>query len=632
MLRAANRRGALGGVLGVVVAGVLAAPAGATVICVAPANGCAGGQQPTIQQGLDAALASTGPDTVQLPEGAVSGPGFYDSANPDNTVSVVGAGRDRTTVTSPTSTASGYSLDLRNGATLSDLTLKQLVPAVPFQDALLLFGTADRVGLSSSVSGARAVFQGTARHITANGPATVQVNGMLEDADISGGGLYTGTGASVLRRVRYVSPTGVDGQNSSLVISSSLFIVTAPDETIGAFSASAVPNSKATTVLSNDTFIGGGGPGCTGISINGDNGIYTAPDDFAVNSATIANTVVRNCKTTVERNSQGGNRTANVTVLDSDIDLSPLAVKQTGAGTLTAGPGDGNVNVDPLFVGLNGFDQELRFGSPLVDAGLTNVISPEESATDLNGNPRVVDGNGDGVARRDIGALEYQRRPPVVTASVASPTTPVGQAVTFTGSATESDPGETVTGLAWRFDDGGAATGTDAPHAFATGGRHTATLTATDSAGVTATATASVFVLAPGVPAVTSIALSPPTFRAASNGGSIAAGTKRKRPPVGTRVTLVVGAPVAVRLRVQHVLPGRRSGRRCSAPARSNRRGKACSRVVTVPGVIGRAAGAPATFRFTGRVNGRKLAPGRYRLLARAGSTPEKAAAFRIVR
>ena len=56
------------------------------------------------------------------------------------------------------------------------------------------------------------------------------------------------------------------------------------------------------------------------------------------------------------------------------------------------------MNVDPLFVGLNGFDQELRFSSPLVDQGLTNPVSPEESATDLNGNPRVVDGNGDGVA------------------------------------------------------------------------------------------------------------------------------------------------------------------------------------------------------------------------------------------
>jgi PKD domain len=628
-----NGKGALAGVLAVVIAGVVAAPAGATVFCVAPAAGCVGVVEPTLQQGLDAALAAAGPDTVQLPEGTVTGPGSYLSADPANTVALVGAGRDRTVITSPTSTASDYSLDLRNSATLSDLTVKQFIPAVPFQDTLLLEGTADRVGISTSTgSFGEAFFSGTARHITANGPATTRVNGTLEDAAINGGQLNTGAGNTVIRRARVVSPFEVGGQNSSVVISSSLVVSTDPNGHVVGFTASPVPNSQATVVLSNDTFIGGGGLGCVGIEVSGDNGANPDPADFAVNSATIASTIVRNCRTTLSRQSGGGHRTADITVVNSDIDLSPIAVNQTGAGTLTAGPGDGNLSVDPLFVGLNGFDQELRFSSPLVDHGLTNPVSPQESATDLNGNPRVVDGNGDGVATRDIGALEYQRRHPVATASVSAPTTPVGQAVTFTGSAKESDPGETVTGLAWRFDDGGAATGTDAPHAFAAAGKHTATLTATDSAGVTATATASVFVLAPGVPAVTSLTLSPATFRAAATGASTAAKKKQQRPPVGTKVKLVVGGPAAVTLRVQHLLPGRRSGKRCAAPARSNRRGKACSRVVAMPGAVTRALGAPKTFRFTGRLNGARLGPGRYRLLAQTGSTPVKAAGFRIVR
>ena len=184
MRRVALRHGALAGVLTLVLAGAVTASAGATVFCVAPATGCVGVVEPTLQQGLDAALAAAGPDTVQLPEGTVTGPGFYDSVNPDNTVTVVGAGRDRTVVTSPTSTASGYSLDLRNSAALSDLTVKQFLPAVPFQDALLVAGTADRVGLSSSTtSDARVFFSGTARHISANGPATIDVHGTLEDSE-----------------------------------------------------------------------------------------------------------------------------------------------------------------------------------------------------------------------------------------------------------------------------------------------------------------------------------------------------------------------------------------------------------------------------------------------------------------
>ena len=633
MLRVAKWKGALAGVLMVAVAGAAAAPAGATTFCVAPATlACPGGQKATLQQGLDAALASAGPDTVQLPEGTVTGPGSYDSANPDNTVALVGAGRDRTVVTSPTSTGSDYSLDLRNAATLSDLTLKQFLPAVTNQSALLLTGTADRVGIVSANSDASSFIRGTARHLSATGPAYVGIVGTIEDSDFTGMALATWTGDTIVRRVRSIGPSPVFGQNHSLVISSSLFVSTDPNGTVASFTASPVPNSHATTVLSNNTFIGSGGPGCVGIGISGENGAYTSPNDFAVNDATIVNTVVRNCKTSLVRDASGAHRTANVTIRSSDIDLSPVAVTQTGAGTLTAAPDAGNLNVDPLFVGLNGLDQELRFSSPLVDQGLADPVSPEESATDLNGNPRVVDGNGDGVVKRDIGAFEYQRRPPVPTASVSSPTTPVGQAVTFSGSATESDPGETVTGLAWRFDDGGAATGTDAPHAFATGGKHTATLTATDTAGVTATATASVFVLAPVEPAITSIVLTPATFRAASSGASTAAKQRKTRPPVGTKVRLVVGAPVAVTLRAQHLLAGRRAGKRCATPAKSNRRGRACSRTVTMPGTIARAAGASTTFRFTGRLAGRKLAPGRYRLLARTGSTPEKAAPFRIVR
>ena len=565
MLPVTKRKAAFAGVLGVVLAGAFAAPASAAVFCVAPeTKGCPGGQLANLQQGLDAALGAPGPDTVQLAEGTVIGPGFYDSADANNTVSVVGAGRDRTILTSPTSTASGYSLDLRNSSTLSDLTLKQFIPEVPSQDPLLLYGKADRVGLSSATDSGLTALYGTSRHIRMDGPGQINVSGTLEDSEITGGLLYTGTSNTVIRRVRVVSPQGVTGQNQTLTISSSLIVMTSPSGTILHTEPVGLPSAHATTVFSNLTLIGSGGAGCVGISVFGVNGI-PPPNDFAVEDATIENTVVRNCRTTLVRDAKASGATANVTVKNSDIDLSPVAVTQTGAGTLSAGAG--NLSADPLFVGLNGVDQELRFSSPLVDAGLTDPLSPAESATDLDGNPRVVDGNGDGVATRDIGAFEYQRRPPVVTTAVASPTTPVGQAVTFFGSATESDPGETVTGLAWRFDDGGAATGSDAPHAFATAGKHTATLTATDTAGVTASATASVFVLAPGVPAVTSIVLTPTTFRAASRRLSAAAKKKTKRPPVGTKVRLVVGAPVAVKLRVQHLLAGRRSGKSCAAPS-----------------------------------------------------------------
>jgi hypothetical protein len=617
-----SQRARAGCAIGCVVTAVLAfaAPAGASEFCVAPAIGCSGGQQPSLQAALDAALAATGPDTVRLPAGTVQGPGAYDTANPDNVVDVVGAGREATVVTS---SATGYIFDIRRAGVVSDLTVKQPNPPVAGQFGTLIVGTAERVGFVSVDSGA--TVNGTARHVFATGPSYLQISGTIEDSELEGSTLSTGTGDTIVRRVRSEGPSPISGQNRSLVVSSSLFISTSPTGAIAGFSPSPVPNSHANVVFSNVTLVGAGGPGCVGFAVSGDN-IYMPPDDFAVENATLANSIVRGCATSVQRDSGGGNRSANLTIFDSDLDLSLTAVSQSGSGTLTAGPGDGNVNADPLFLGLPGFAQALRFGSPAIDHGLTNLLSPQESATDLYGNPRVVDGDGDGTATRDMGAFEYQRRPPVVGAAAAPTRTGVRKRIAFSGSATESDPGESVAGYAWTFDDGATATGSTATHAFSKPGRHTATLTATDSAGVAGTATVTVNVSGPSV---RSISLSPTTFRAATRGASVAA--RPQRSSTGTRVSLKLTGRTAVKLTVQRRATGRRSGKRCVAPRTRNRRAKACVRYVAVRGSITRAAGAPTRFRFTGRLRGRTLPPGQYRLTARASKTPAKSAAFRIV-
>lgn len=61
---------------------------------------------------------------------------------------------------------------------------------------------------------------------------------------------------------------------------------------------------------------------------------------------------------------------------------------------------DGNLYEDP---GINGEDWTPGQSSPLVDAGIPRAELPD---TDLDGNPRVVDGDGDGEAAVDIGASE----------------------------------------------------------------------------------------------------------------------------------------------------------------------------------------------------------------------------------
>ncbi|MGB2807935.1 MAG: right-handed parallel beta-helix repeat-containing protein [Sedimentisphaerales bacterium] len=68
--------------------------------------------------------------------------------------------------------------------------------------------------------------------------------------------------------------------------------------------------------------------------------------------------------------------------------------------------GTGNIDADPLFVNAAGSDLRLSSSaSPCVDAGNNSV--PGLPATDLVGNPRVWDGDGDGNSVVDMGSYEF---------------------------------------------------------------------------------------------------------------------------------------------------------------------------------------------------------------------------------
>ncbi len=62
-----------------------------------------------------------------------------------------------------------------------------------------------------------------------------------------------------------------------------------------------------------------------------------------------------------------------------------------------------NINEDPLFVG--GGKYQLQDISPCIDAG--DNYPPELPEFDFDGNPRIIDGDGDGIAIADMGAYEY---------------------------------------------------------------------------------------------------------------------------------------------------------------------------------------------------------------------------------
>jgi len=82
---------------------------------------------------------------------------------------------------------------------------------------------------------------------------------------------------------------------------------------------------------------------------------------------------------------------------------------------LSAGTHD--ISVDPRFIDVTAGDYRLQAGSSCIDAG-SNTAVPSSITMDFHGNPRIADGNRDGTAIADIGAIEY---PDTLTLSVTTP-------------------------------------------------------------------------------------------------------------------------------------------------------------------------------------------------------------------
>ena len=82
--------------------------------------------------------------------------------------------------------------------------------------------------------------------------------------------------------------------------------------------------------------------------------------------------------------------------------------------------GTGNIADDPQFVDEAGGNLRLTGGSPAVDAG-NNAAVPPDLPEDLEGNPRIVDGDGDSIAVVDMGVYEFDGDIVTVDAPGAAP-------------------------------------------------------------------------------------------------------------------------------------------------------------------------------------------------------------------
>jgi hypothetical protein len=128
-------------------------------------------------------------------------------------------------------------------------------------------------------------------------------------------------------------------------------------------------------------------------------------------------------------------------------------------------------------------------------------------------------------------------------------------------------------------------------------------------------------------PKISALKLSPPTFRAAKSGASVA--KKRRRPPIGATVGYTLTTDATVSFSVERAKPGRRRAGKCGKPGRRPR-GKGCTRFVAIRGSFA-VAGRSGTnqFKFTGRISNRKLAKGRYRLVGKPSAQGKIGTAIR---
>jgi len=339
----------------------------------------------------------------------------YDDPAPGNPVTVAGAGPGKTTLTTSLHDSATV-LTLAAGSLVRDLHLS--VPGGLFMKGLSLEGATGRNVVVDGDAGAGAVLSDGATLRGGRVAGNVAI-------DIFGGGssvyntVATGNRIGVrvfgestftsLQRLRVDASEG-GNQPAAIGVQVNCGRVALEDSVVYVRNAQpagtgvdATPNQCAPYTPSGvevrqSTLLGGG---------NGSTGVIASSTDTQLASAVdVTNSIVLGFQHPLDREASGG----GIAFLETDASDYP------SQGNIDSNQSGGNgglsetahMTVDPKFVDAGHGKYQLAPGSPLIDAGNTSPLAPGESNLDRAGLPRIVDGNADGIARRDVGAFEFK--------------------------------------------------------------------------------------------------------------------------------------------------------------------------------------------------------------------------------
>lgn len=416
-----------------------AAPAQASTFCVpdytatCPNNGT-NIKLGSLETAMQANQSDGVKDTIHVAPGVITDPGSIETdSGAADPLEIIGAGPASTAVTT-SSTGNIYVMNIEPGAratTVRDLTIR--VPATTpdgLGGAMQARGaTLDNVDVDVRNDGGDGIsFVGGG--VFRNGRLAGSAGGKLGDAIRVNGAQ---SGPLTVEDTHIDSPSwGIYADDADVPVTVRRTVITTPlayGVRATAGGSVAMSNSIITSQTGRPVTVlasAGGGASFTGdhltiVGLSGQPNPAVAVEvgtGVAGNaSALVVNSIVRSFPSTYDRKAPVGGATGNATIGFQHSNFAPTGAS-VGDGSVTSSNGS---NSDPQFAGTGTDPYRLKPGSPSIDRA-----NPAAGglAVDLLGAVRPRDGDGDGVARSDQGAYEYQPPAPADPGPTAPGTDP----------------------------------------------------------------------------------------------------------------------------------------------------------------------------------------------------------------